>query len=129
MLYTLGSDDCRIHCEPVNRVFRDWAKEKYPFVDVFFKSRSLNANRKKLREEIKSHCSSKGNVFCICNNRQMFCDADCYVRTNHVCLLPFVFGCAQTVVELLGVIKSARILTGKMTQLTACHHMFPSITS
>lgn len=126
VLYTLNFEGLQMKCEPISHVFQNWAEVKYPFLHDFFNKANLYENGR-LQEELRSHSSSDGNVFCICNNRRVFSDADCYSKPHHVCLLPFIVQSAQTIVELFGIAKSGKMLTGKLNELTARHHMFPHI--
>lgn len=126
VLYTLDFEGCRIQCEPITTVFREWAEEKYPFMHTFFASKNLYT-KNDLEDDVRKHCTSDGNVFCICNTRRLFSDTDCYMRKNHVCLLPFLFQSANNVVQLLGEEKCLKILKGRINCLTARHHMSPRI--
>jgi len=126
VLYTLDFEGCRIQREPITTVFREWAEEKYPFMHNFFASKNLYA-KTDLEEDVRKHCTSDGNVFCICNMRRLFSDTDCYMKRNHVCLLPFLFQSANSVVQLLGEEKCLKILKGRINCLTARHHMSPRI--
>jgi len=123
VLYTLDLEGCRIQCEPIGAVFREWVEEKYPFMQNVL----AVEKRREFEDTIRQHCTSDGNVFCICNMRRMFSDADCCMKTNHVCLLPFLFHGAKTVVQLLGEEKCLNILKGRINCLTARHHMSPRI--
>ena len=126
VLYTLDFEGCRIQCEPITTVFREWAEEKYPFMHSFFSVKNLYG-KNFLEEDVRKHCTSDGNVFCICNMRRLFSDTDCYMKRNHVCLLPFLFQSANNVVQLLGEEKCLKILKGRINCLTARHHMSPNI--
>ena len=126
VLYSLDFEGCRIQCEPITTVFREWAEEKYPFMHNFFASKNLYA-KNDIEDDVRKHCTSDGNVFCICNMRRLFSDTDCYMRRNHVCLLPFLFQSANNVVQLLGEEKCLKILKGRINCLTARHHMSPRI--
>lgn len=125
-LYTLDLEYNNVHFEPVHQVFCEWAEEKYPVLHRFFQNKNMYVIDG-LIDDIRCHSSSEDRVFCICNTRRVFCDTDSYMRSYHVCLLPFLFQSARTIVKILGFEKSTKILTGKLSQLTARHHMSPHL--
>lgn len=125
VLYTMDFEESRVQCEPISCVFKEWAEEKYPFMHTVLTGMRIYQKQNELEDAIRQHCTSDGNVFCICNMRRMFSDADCCMRTNHVCLLPFLFHGAETLVQLLGEEKCLKILKGRTSCLIARHHMSP----
>lgn len=122
--YSLDFQNCRVGNEAVRYVFKEWSEIKYPFMKVFFKQCRLTLHE---TEKIVKHASSDGNIFCVCNKRRMFTDTDCHQRNKHFCFLPLLFIQAKTLLEVRGITKCAKLLSGKLGPLLARHHIASSL--
>ena len=124
--YSLDFENIKIRCEPIHAIFHNWAESKYPFMKTFLEEIGLT-DKEECIKGIGMHCTSDGNIYCLCNNRRLFTDTDCHMRQNHMCLLPTIVRNAQTIVKVLGIVKTSKNLMAKIPKLTACHHMCPRI--
>lgn len=85
--------------EPLRSAIQEWSEEKFPFVSEWLNEQSVDFVGH-YTSSLVPHFSIAGNMFCVCNNRRSFHDHDGYRESKyHLCLLPFLFSFARTLIK------------------------------